>query len=694
MIKEKNPLRVNASQTMAAWLQSRFSVPVLLLVLHIFSYGLVISRLGFYWDDWETILITQKFPLSEFWAYFAGTRPLAAWTHILFGALIGVKPIGWHLLSLLLRWLTSVAGWWSLSSLWPTKNWQVTAAMAVFSVYPLFIQQPIAVAYHQHWLAFAFFFVSAGLMLMARKRGGKWQLLHIPGVLACVGHLSILEYFAGLELLRPLLLWYSTDRSLPAKKRLGIVAANWLPYLVIITIFGLWRMNYTITVQSDTNRPDLLLSFFQSPFATLVRSAKLLSQDIIITMVSVWNKTISPSVIDFTSKSYLGTVFIAVISFTLTSIFLILFRKHDQKPGNDDSNWSLQALLISITGIILGFAPIWAMGRQLSLTNQFTDRYGLAAMPWAALLIIVAIEWFQSPRVKQALVIGLLVGAASGYQLQNANSYRWSWIQQQRVYWQLFWRAPAVADHTVFISESDLFQYVKPNYSLNSLYNKPSNPKDMAYSFYLTRDLTDSLAGQSTDYPLESLHRNFQFQGNLKDSLVLFYEPSVSNCLWIINSDDSLDPFLSDTLKQVASVSNLSTILPEPLSNDYPPADIFGTEPLHGWCYLYQKAELARQNEDWTTAVELGNQALDEGYDPNKPGSNAPHEWQPFIEAYAMTGKWDRAIALTQDSLIRDKRYANAFCSLWQGVLEKNPPGEEVILSVTQLLATMHCDLK
>jgi len=68
-----------------------------------------------------------------------------------------------------------------------------------------------------------------------------------------------------------------------------------------------------------------------------------------------------------------------------------------------------------------------------------------------------------------------------------------------------------------------------------------------------------------------------------------------------------------------------------------PPAVVFGTEPPHGWCYYYEKADLARQRGDWDQVWNLGDQALDKGFAPQDA-----IEWVPFLQAYAMAGDVDR----------------------------------------------------
>ena len=73
-----------------------------------------------------------------------------------------------------------------------------------------------------------------------------------------------------------------------------------------------------------------------------------------------------------------------------------------------------------------------------------------------------------------------------------------------------------------------------------------------------------------------------------------------------------------------------------------PPAQAFGLELPHAWCYYYQKADLARQQGDWPQVAELGNEAQKLGLHPNDQ-----IEWMPFLQAYAILDdlKQVRAIA-------------------------------------------------
>ena len=101
------------------------------------------------------------------------------------------------------------------------------------------------------------------------------------------------------------------------------------------------------------------------------------------------------------------------------------------------------------------------------------------------------------------------------------------------------------------------------------------------------------------------------------------------------------DPKFIEDLSNIIPISDLSTItvgdgarLPNPA--------IFGQEPPHGWCYFFEKADLARQLNDWKTILQLGEEAKAKGLAPAS-GS----EYVPFIEAFAQSGQWSKAYDLS-----------------------------------------------
>ena len=114
--------------------------------------------------------------------------------------------------------------------------------------------------------------------------------------------------------------------------------------------------------------------------------------------------------------------------------------------------------------------------------------------------------------------------------------------------------------------------------------------------------------------------------------------------------------------------AHLNRILDQAPVPGYPPTDLFGKEPAHGWCYFYEKADLADQLGQWQQVVELGKQAEQQGLRPAVSPANNPYEWLPFIEGYAMSGDWANAQSLTTANAKIDKKYAPMLCDLWNRI--------------------------
>ncbi|HEX9596183.1 MAG TPA: hypothetical protein VF982_04835, partial [Anaerolineales bacterium] len=151
----------------------RFALGALLLCL--MAYAPLISTLGFYWDDWQVIFHTQSGRLLALPQMYSFDRPYSVWTAMLSVPLLDSHPLAWHLFALIVRWLLVLAMAWSLALAWPRAKGAVQWAALLFAVYPAYQQQPIAVAFSQHLLAYLLFFVSLACMLLVlRQPARRW----------------------------------------------------------------------------------------------------------------------------------------------------------------------------------------------------------------------------------------------------------------------------------------------------------------------------------------------------------------------------------------------------------------------------------------------------------------------------------------------------------------------------------------
>jgi hypothetical protein len=644
--------------------QSR-SFPLALLFLLLVTFGVLFPRLGLYWDDWPAVVAARLKGVQSFWEFYQGERPFSAWTYILTMPVLGTSPITWHIVTLLLRWLGVLSVWWVLRLLWPTRVREATWIAIIFSLYPVFTNQSVAVAFSQHWITFLLFFLSLGLMLLAlRQPRHFWQLTALA-LFAEILHVLTMEYFWGFELIRPIMLWFVlSEDNLAARQKIKKTFLNWLPYLLTLAVGFALRMTVFVDLAKDPNRPDLLYNLTSQPIATTLRLLQLAVQDFVFNLLGGWFQTILPAEVNLSSGLYLFSLLVAIVVGALVFYYLSHLSLDEPHLETDHSTWVKQAMLLGFAATMLAPVPVWLSDRQV-LWGLYGGRFGFAAEFGLSILLFALLEWLTVKPLPKLILVSSLVGLAAGFHIRTAYLYTLSTKKQNQFYWQLYWRAPYIKPGTAILSSDELFTYVGRNstaLALNLLYPQPAGAEHEAYWFlemdYDFSPKTIPLLPQGK--VLNRSFRNFSFVGDSRDSLVIDYSTSKSHCLWMLTPDDAENLALPDLTRLAVPVSDLSRIIPQPLSAQYPAQDAFGKEPEHTWCYYYQKADLARQFGDWTEVAQLGDEAEIAGYQPADA-----NEWLPFIQGYARSDQWEKAFNRTRTALTTDEQISPRLCKLW-----------------------------
>lgn len=675
-----------------------WAVPLFLFVLCLISFGLLIPFLGFFWDDWPLILTGKFQGLSGFWPYWQYDRPFAAITYAFSYFLLGSHPLSWQIFSLLVRWATAVAMWWCLMRIWPQKKLVNSMAALLFAVFPVFTQQAISVAYNQHWICYFLYFLSLGLMIEAFWRP-RWKwVLTVLAFAVSMFEMITMEYYVGLELLRPVFLWLLVART-PGnlKNRLSQLGRWWLPYLLGLLAFVSWRTFFIELPVEDRNAPELLIDLFSHPIQASLQLAQMALQDVSHIVITTWYATFQPGLFDLNTRFKMITLGLVGFTVFLTALFLHAQLKMDHiDQGEGAPSQSKAEILLGLALVFFGPLPAWATNRQV-IIGAYSDRLAIPAMFGAALLIAGVISWLIRGQRQQILFVSLLVGLAAGYHFQTANDYRWARIQQNRFYWQLAWRAPAVTPNTAFFAEAEILPRTglySTAAGINILYGQPEPSGQLPYWFYsLTREFSHQIPEMVSGLPLETTFRQFSFQGTTLDGFIVYFQPDEADCMRVLTQLDGNDPALSAVVRQSLPISNLSRIQAAPARASLPAVDIFGPEPGHGWCYFFQKADLARQVGDWEAVASLGDQARSQGYSMENSQSNTPQEWIPFIEGYARTGRWQDSQAITHSALAGDPKMSIRLCDAWNTIL-KDIPAAENQQEAQEILSGLGCGLR
>lgn len=666
-------------------------IPAFLLLLHLAAYGPLIPWLGLFWDDWPSIWFLHFLGPQGYGQVFAEDRPLLGWLFQLTTPLLGESTLAWQVFGFLARWVASLAFWGLLRQAFPGRPRIADWAAILFAVYPGFKQQYIAVTYSHVFLIQAVFFLSLFWMLRAVRPPAsrpihlRW-LEYILSVLSSAFAMFTVEYFFGLELLRPVLLWQRQDES-PFRKRLAHTLLAWLPFAGLMTVFLLWRVIWSETPRGEVT---LLESLQQSPVATLLG---LLRSDILPDMyessVLAWAQTVN--FLRFEHFGLLPTLAFALVAVAagLSSAFWL--RSYLRAEAMEHPfRLSVGLTLAGVFALFVGGWPFWATNLPIELRFPW-DRFTLAMMPGASLLITGLVSLLRQTRW-QRIVLSAMIGLAVGTHFETANIYRRDWNRQAAFFWQLIWRAPGIQPGTVLITSELPFTYYSDN-SLTAPLNWIYSPDTLAQPMpYLLSALESRLGARievlEPDQPIYQPYRATAFSGTTSQAILLYYTPP--GCVKLLDpAKDARLPqkprYLSDAMK----LSQLDLIIPQPESPAQPPPSIFGQPPEANWCYYFEKAELAAQQGLWEQIIPLSQQAFDLNmrlYEVNAP------ELLPYIEAHALTGDWERAVALSLQAHTLTQRMDRILCATWQRISTQTPQSAARQQAEDELAKFLSCE--
>jgi hypothetical protein len=360
----------------------------------------------------------------------------------------------------------------------------------------------------------------------------------------------------------------------------------------------------------------------------------------------------------------------------------------------EDRGWVRQALGLGILFTLSGLLPAWASGRSAA-SDIYANQYALPSMFGASLTIIALLEWLAATRLKKTILLSVIVGLLVVFHLQTGKIYRNLWAQQLDLYWQLHWRAPDIEAPTALIFEAEPVEdqgLFAVSAAINLLYPQTDETQQISYSAFSLRPEYDNHLPDMEALNFDTAYHSFVFTAAPPDTLLVYYDRGLANCLWVVSAQDTGDTGLPDLTTDLLAVSNLDRIKPQSVSGHIPPTNIFGPEPDGTWCYYFQKADLARQFGDWEGAAALADEALAHGFSPDRLPTQAPHEWLPFIEGYARTGRWDAARSLTlQAAEVRYRHYDAYLCVLWNEIDSSTPAGDDKSAALQDVTGTLSC---
>jgi hypothetical protein len=345
------------------------------------------------------------------------------------------------------------------------------------------------------------------------------------------------------------------------------------------------------------------------------------------------------------------------------ALYFSRFVSHPTESASPAPSWIRQAFWVGLLAVVLGTLPGWITYRE-ALNQPYGNRIAIPALMGLGILTVVLIEWLTQNQNRRTILLSTLCGISIFSHLHVANSYREAWNIQRSLYWQLYWRMPALQPGTSLLSDSEIVlgagEYSTVS-ALNLMYAREFDDiQDFPYWFFnmTQRFRSNQMNRLMTGRPLSISFRSWHFQG--EENGILLVNNSPDQCMQVLSADQPENAQLPSLLTQALPQVNLDRIILDPDAASVPPAEIFGREPAHTWCYYYQKASLARQVGDWERVIALLREADQNGYEPSQRS-----EWLLFVDGYVRLGEFPAAEELTTRIQTRDPRLTPLLCTYW-----------------------------
>ena len=646
--------------------------PVLaLLLVAVIAYGILAPQLGFYWDDLPMSWIRYELGPEAMTRYFSTNRPVWGLLYQVTTRLIPQEPVYWQAFALLWRWLGAVAVWAIARELWKDKPRFALSLAFLFLLYPGFNQQWGSYLY-SHFFIVIFFYLYSVYLSLRRKT--------IAALIFSALNLWMMEYFFPLEFARIGFIWTSLRDEYPdPRQRIKPSLKLWTPYLVLFFLAVLSRL---FIFNNQVYGIGLGSKLKTAPFATLLNLVQDFFISIWTVLVAAWIqivKAIDPSV--HGTRTIALYIFVSLIVFAIALYFLLIQAKDGTGRRSTYYAIGLGLFLLPFAG-----APFWLTGLTISLAHP-ANRFTLPFMLAVSLIVAGLIDFI--PVRARYLFLAAIIGLSAGRQFLWSTDYLRDWQAQKNLFWQMTWRAPGLKPGTLVLMNEELAFSADNSLSapLNWIYDPNASADKIGYVlFYPTNRLNESLPALQPDLPIQYDYIAGRFNGNTSQAVAFYYDPP--SCLRLLDPDlDSNNRFiLDDSLMREASVlSNKDQILD---SSDARMPDVYGPEPEHGWCYYFEKADLARQLGDWETVTSLGDEASKLNDFPNNPV-----ERFVFIEGYAHTGDWDRALKLSREAYRVSKDYVGPLlCKLWKRIETESIDSPERSAAISEAMNLFACN--
>ena len=659
----------NLQKRLASLASHPIAIPLVLFIVTLLAYGLSFWRLGFYWDDQPISWIRYQLGTEATTKYFSDSRPVWALLYQLTGFILPLKPAVWQLFAMFWRWAGVYVFYLVMARLFPQRR-DASLLLSLFVLlYPGFNQQWVSYVYSHFFIVLFFLLVSFHLMLRGRT---------IPAMIFSALHLLMFEYFFLLEFMRPVVIFISLrDEQMTIRERVIKTIKAWLPYIGVIILVLLYR---SLVYSHPGFGYSLTEEVVRAPIETITQLAGHVLSSLWVATIGAWAQVFQFPNPNINGLRTTGLYVIIVLAVGVIVFLKDIIETSTTENKKRDAFWLIG---LGVVMLLLGGVPYWVT--NLPVTLGFPANRALLSFMFGSCFILFGVIELLPARIKYFVAV-FVIALSAGRQFLWSVEYLRDWQAQKNMFWQLAWRAPGIQPNTLLLMNEELLFSADNSISapLNWVYKTDQTPDMDYFIFYPTNRLNASLPALQKDIPIHYEYLAGEFNGNTTDALAFYYDPPA--CLRLLEPD--LDPNnrlipTASLMREASVLSNTDRILPD--QQAVMPA-IYGPEPEHGWCYYFEKADLARQVGDWDEVVKLGNAAFKLDDYPN-----SPLERFVFVEGYAHAGEWEKAIEYSKVSYKVSKDYVGPLlCQLWERIeaeTAESPGRSETLAEVQSMFA-------
>jgi hypothetical protein len=611
----------------------------LILVVSALTFLPHVQGLTFYRDDWYYIMDGQLAGADAFLTMFQIDRPARGLVFLLEFMLFGTHPIGYHLSAYIWRLAGGLAALWLFRLLWPRQRWATLCMALFFTIFPGYLWWVAGVEYQPMIISACLQVVSIALTLQAIRaaRPAAKILLWLSSILSGWAYIALVDYAIGMEAFRLFCVFVLVNREhagLPLLKKFLQTLRAWAAAALIPGIFLVWRLFIFNNQRRETDVSLQLSALVNSPVNTGFWWLMHLFESTLNVAVLAWAAPLGRAFFELRLRDIL--MGLAITAAVTLCVLLGKRLAGDQETDDQPLPWQTEAFWLGLLGVACGVLPVIMANRNVLF--QRYSHYALPASLASAAFVIALVYSVKSHKVQIALICALAAGAVMTHYTNAVNTV----TEEQTInnfWWQFSWRAAGIRPGTTLMVTYPNVGYGEDTDAVSGPANMIYYPKqgDQAQAYYqlsaipkIRETTQEVLVGQKKD---SVTYRSHTVEINYSNLLVAS-QPGEASCVHVI---DSRWPRYSTLDEEQVLLVGSHSILDNVLTGSEaarPPEYLFGAEPPHQWCYFYEKAEEALQQNDLEQILRLGEEVQQKGLHPVDRV-----EWLPFLQAYAASGK-------------------------------------------------------